>query len=334
LSYELFGKEGKIAALSFEAPVVLAPMAGITDASFRRLCREQGAALVYSEMVSAKGLWYNGEKSFELLKFNDEEKPIAFQIFGSEPQIMAAAARRLAACGNAVLDVNMGCPVSKVTSNGEGSALMKDVERAARIVEALRAAAGKPVSVKIRAGWDSRSVNAVEFARVLESAGADAIGVHARTREQQYSGRADWDIIARVKAAVRVPVLGSGDVMCAEDVPRMLKETGCDAVMVARGALGNPWIFRQTRLLLAGADAAELRGAQPDMAERARMFRRHALLTAEEKGAYTAVREMRKHVGWYFRGAPGAARLRGSVNELKTLEALLAELDQFVMHNS
>jgi tRNA-dihydrouridine synthase B len=420
-------------------PFILAPMAGITDDPFRRLCMEQGAALVYSEMVSAKALHYNDAKSLELLRHTPGAGSVAYQLFGFEPDVMAEAVERLdaqaagkhhsgqraegecavesadenvgacaaesahekvgaCAVGSAhekilscvSYDVNMGCPVPKVVRNGEGSALMRDSDRAARIVEAMARATGKPVTVKTRAGWDTSSVNAVSFACAMEQAGAAAIAVHGRTREQYYSGTADWEIIARVKEAVGIPVIGSGDVMSGEDAVRMLRETGCDYVMIARGALGNPWIFREA-LELTYADSCAHHGStapeqtadsrtyperllskgghhvtanshlpsfriksgmtnntlnsnperatfeqaqkgiptqqrhafsQATVGERAEMFARHARMLEADKGAYIAVREMRKHAGWYFKGLPGVAALRAKVNTITSMDEL------------
>ncbi|MDR1778434.1 MAG: tRNA dihydrouridine synthase DusB [Clostridiales Family XIII bacterium] len=319
----------QIGDLLLAGPFLLAPLAGISDGPFRRLCHEMGAAFVYSEMVSAKGLWYGDRKSFDLLRTCPEEGPIGFQLFGSEPEILAEEVRRLAEQPNVLWDVNMGCPVAKVVRNGEGSALMKTPELAARIVQAMVAASGKPVTVKMRMGWDAESINAVEMARSLEQAGAAALTVHGRTRDQFYSGTADWGIISQVKAAVKIPVFGSGDVFTAVDAVTMLRETSCDGVMIARGALGNPWIFRDAAMLLAGASAEEIESVSPTVTEIAEMFVRQLALTTEEKGAYTAVREMRKHVGWYFKGQSGVNKLKVAACSLTTEEALRSEVLRF-----
>jgi len=287
----------------------LAPLAGITDKSFRRLCHECGAALVYTEMVSAKALWYGDKKTEKLLETCKEEGPVAFQIFGSDPEVMGYAAAILDGRDNVILDVNMGCPVPKVVKNGDGSALMRDPDLAGRIIEAMCAKTKKPVTAKIRAGWDADNVNAVEVAKTLEAAGAAMICVHARTRDQYYGGKADRDVIASVKAAISIPVIGNGDVCSREDADRMREQTGCDHVMVGRGALGNPWIFCESI---------------PTLKDKVDMFIRHARLTAEDKGEHIAVLEMRKHAGWYFKGMKGAAQLRAKVNKATTLTALTA----------
>ena len=294
----------------------LAPLAGITDKSFRRLCRECGAALVYTEMVSAKALWYGDRKTEQLLVTCPEEQPVAFQIFGSEPEVMSHAADLLDLRENILIDVNMGCPVPKVVKNGDGSALMKDPDKAGRIIEAMVAKTKKPVTAKIRSGWDKEHVNAVEMARVLEAAGAAMVCVHARTREQYYGGKADWDIIARVRMAVKIPVIGNGDVLSRADAHRMAHQTGVGHVMIGRGALGNPWVFSQN--------------GSPSLNERASMFLRHAKLAVEDKGEHIAVLEMRKHAGWYFKGLPGSARLRARVNRISSLTALVAEVEEFM----
>ena len=324
----------------------LAPLAGITDKSFRRLCRECGAALVYTEMVSAKALWYGDRNTEKLLETCPEEAPVAFQVFGSDPETMAFAAATLDERENVLLDVNMGCPVPKVVKNGDGSALMRDPDKAGRIIEAMCAKTKKPVTAKIRAGWDAENINAVELARVLEAAGAAMICVHGRTREQYYGGHADWDIIARVKNAVSIPVIGNGDVRSAADAARMAAETGCDYVMIGRGALGNPWIFSGNSQGTAEADSSKpkgdgspgwaepepkggSRGGRPSRRDIAGMFLRQARMTAEDKGEHIAVLEMRKHAGWYFKGFPGASRLRASINKIDTMAGLIAEVNEF-----
>jgi tRNA-dihydrouridine synthase B len=270
-------------------------------------------------MVSGKGLLYNDKNTEKLLVIYDEEKPVAFQIFGSEPGVIGDAAKKLSCRENALLDINMGCPVPKIVKNGEGSALLKNPELVERIVEAAVREAGKPVTVKIRAGWDAANVNAAEIARAAESAGASAIAVHGRTREQYYSGKADWAVIKDVKKAVSLPVIGSGDVFSACDAMRMLEETGCDFVMVARGALGNPWIFREAVSLWRNGSATE----PPRLDEKKEMICRHLTDLVAEKGEGAAVREMRKHIGWYLKGVPGSAEIRRRANSVKEAGKML-----------
>ncbi len=318
------GAKLSIGGVELESPFILAPLAGITDAPFRRLCRKQGAALVCSEMISAKGLKYGDRNTERLLVMYDDEQPVSIQLFGSEPDVMAEAARILAGRANAILDLNMGCPVPKVVRNGEGSALLRTPEKIAPIVSAMAEAAGKPVTVKMRIGWDDKSVNAVEAALEAEKGGAAAIAVHGRTREQFYSGRADRSAIRAVKEAVSVPVIANGDVASADDALSMLEETGCDFVMIGRGALGNPWIFREALAAWRGEPVPE----RPSAPEKIEMMRAHFSDVMAEKGEYAAVREMRKHVGWYMKGLPGAAEVRRRVNEIGTAEGLLAEFDR------
>lgn len=324
-----------IGNVELNSPFILAPLAGITDSPFRRLCKEQGAALVYSEMISAKGLYYNDKSTERLLSFIPEEKPIAYQLFGSDPEIMAWAAEKLSDRENSIIDVNMGCPVPKVARNGEGSALMKNPGLAAEIVKLMVKAEAhaaskscrpeKPVTVKCRIGWDEKSINIFEFALMMEESGASAIAVHARTREQYYSGRADWETIAKVKESLKIPVIGSGDIFSAEDAIKMLKETGCDFVMFARGALGNPWIFRDALALCEGRPLPP----PPSTQEKIALIRRHIVLLTAEKGEVPAVREMRKHIGWYLKGIPGAVKIRQKVNSLTTADELMKALDEF-----
>ncbi len=377
-------KDCNIGNVRLANPFLLAPLAGVTDAPFRRICGEMGAGLVYSEMVSAKGLWYKDKNTDRLLEILDGEAPVAYQIFGHEPEIIAEAVHMLNERKHVLLDINMGCPVPKIVRNGEGSALMRDPDLAQRVVEAAVSASTKPVTVKIRAGWNDAEKNAVEVAQAIEAGGASAVAVHGRTREQFYSGNADWDIIAAVKDAVRIPVIGNGDVTDVTAAYRMMQETGCDFVMIGRGALGNPWIFESLeRAWTAGAFEAlrteaqgteanrqgaagvqpaahdtdlsrqggsrNAAGAQPAGAavkvqqpgaaadpalyncapskeEKIAMMLRHFDDVYAHKGEYTAVREMRKHVGWYLKGVPGAAAFRGRVNQINDAAALRAAI--------
>ena len=314
----------KIGNVGLSSPFLLAPLAGITDGPFRRLCAEQGAALVYSEMVSAKGLWYKDKNTGKLLEILPGEDPVAYQLFGHEPEIMAFAARELEGSGNVIFDINMGCPVPKIVKNGEGSALMKNPDLAHDVIAAAVKNTSKPVTVKIRAGWDAASVNAVEVARAAADAGAAAIAVHGRTREQYYSGKADWSVIAAVKRAVDIPVIGNGDVTDAQAGLRMMEETGCDFVMVGRGALGNPWIFAE----LNAAWRGEPLPPPPTKEDKKQMMLRHFGDVLELKGEYVAVREMRKHVGWYLKGVPGAAAFRGRINQINSAEELRQAIEE------
>lgn len=312
-----------IGNVGLSGPFLLAPLAGITDGPFRRLCSQAGAALVYSEMVSAKGLWYGDKNTGKLLEILPGEGPAAYQLFGHEPEIMAFAARKLDSRMNVIFDINMGCPVPKIVKNGEGSALMKNPDLVYDLVAAAVKNTSKPVTVKIRAGWDEESANAVEVARAVSAAGASAVAVHGRTREQYYSGKADWSVIAAVKRAVNIPVIGNGDVTDAASGIRMMEETGCDFVMVGRGALGNPWIFSE----LTAAWRGEPLPPPPTKEEKKAMMIRHFNDILELKGEYVAVREMRKHVGWYLKGVHGAAAFRGKINGINSADELRRAID-------
>ena len=313
----------KIGTIELDNPFVLAPLAGVTDLPMRRLCKEQGASMVFSEMISAKGFWYKDKNTEKLLATEPAEAPLMYQLFGSEPEIMAYAARELKDRPNAGIDINMGCPVPKVVKNGEGSALLKTPDLLYEIVKAVVDNAGKPVTGKIRIGWDDDSINAVEIAKAIEAAGAAAVSVHGRTRMQYYSGNADWDMIRQVKEAVSIPVFGNGDVFTGEDAIRMMDETGCDGVMIARGAQGNPWIFRDAIALWKG----EEKPPAPTLEDKIAMMIRHLEDVAEHKSEYAAVREMRKHVGWYLKGEHGSAAIRRKVNTITDIQELKKELE-------
>ncbi len=308
----------KIGNVTLENNVILAPMAGVSDLPFRLLCKEQGAGLVCMEMVSAKAIYYNNKNTEQLLSIHPEEGPVSLQLFGSEPKLMGEMARRIAERSFEILDINMGCPVPKVVNNGEGSALMKDPKLAGQIISEMVRAVKKPVTVKLRLGFDSAHINVLELAKVAEDNGAAAVAVHGRTREQYYSGKADWEMISRVKEALSIPVIGNGDIFSPEDALRMIRQTGCDGVMIARGARGNPWIFRQTLACLSG----ERVPGKPSQEERVEMILRHARMQVAYKGEYTGIREMRKHVAWYTAGIPHSAQLRREVNKVETMEQL------------
>ena len=319
-----------------KTPFLLAPIAGVTDSSFRRICRELGAAMVYSEMVSANGLFFRDQKTKDLLRFHESEKPLAFQIFGRDPHRMTSAAKVLDEYENAVLDINMGCPVPKVVKNGEGSALLKEPKLVGSIIKGMVSATSKPITVKIRIGWDSQSINAVEIARIIEDSGAAAIAVHGRTREQLYSGKADWGVISRVKDSVKIPVIGNGDVFSHTDAIRMLEETGCDFVMIARGALGNPWIFRESSAACAhrvtesaGALGYQYIAEPVGLKEKLEMLRRHFQMMITEIGEYASIRQIRKHTAWYLKGMRGSAEVKRRVNTIVDAESFMKTIDAY-----
>ncbi|OQB23391.1 MAG: tRNA-dihydrouridine synthase C [Firmicutes bacterium ADurb.Bin182] len=316
----------KLQGFDMDFPVMLAPMAGITDMPYRRICKMMGCDLTYTEMVSAKGLFYEGRRTKSLLCTAVEERPCAVQIFGSEPGLMAEMARRLT-CEHkselVLIDINMGCPAPKITGNGEGCALMRSPALASRIIEAVSKSSCLPVTVKFRKGWDEGSVNALEFARVAEESGAAAVAVHGRTRSQMYSGKADWDIIGEVKAALSIPVIGNGDVFSGFDAVELRRKTNCDAVMVARGARGNPWIFGEIKAALAGVEFK-----RPSDAERIDMAILHTCQMEAHIGAHAAA-VMRKHIAFYVNGIPGAAKLRREVNACKTVKELVDSLKSY-----
>ena len=308
----------KIGNVILENNIILAPMAGVTDLPFRLLCKEQGAGLLCMEMVSAKAISYHNKNTEALLTIDPREHPVSLQLFGADPDIISQVAAYIEERPFDILDINMGCPVPKVAGNGEGSALMKNPKLVEEIVTKTVKAIKKPVTVKIRKGFDESHVNAVEIAKIAEASGAAAVAVHGRTREQYYSGKADWDIIRRVKEAVSIPVIGNGDVDSPERARAMLEETGCDGIMIGRGARGNPWLFgRIVSYLETGEDPGK-----PSLQQVREMMLRHARMQLEYKGEYTGMREMRKHIAWYTAGYPHSARLRAKSNELETLEQL------------
>lgn len=308
----------KIGNIELENNLILAPMAGVTDLPFRLLCREQGCGLLYTEMVSAKAVLYKNKNTQELLKAEPGERPIAVQLFGSDPEIVSDIAHQIEDGPYDIIDINMGCPVPKIVNNGEGSALMKNPKLVEAILSSMVKKVKKPVTVKFRKGFNDASVNAVEIAKIAESCGVAAVAVHGRTREQFYSGKADWNIIRQVKEAVKIPVIGNGDIFTPQDAKRMMEETGCDGLMIARGAQGNPWLFSRTNHYL---ETGELL-PEPDAGEVCRMIMRHAQMQAKMKGEENGMKEMRKHIAWYTAGLPHSAALRRECNLLETLEEL------------
>ncbi len=313
----------QIGNVTLDNPILLAPMAGVTDLPFRLLCARQGAGLVSTEMVSAKAILYKNKNTNGLMEIDPNEGPVALQLFGSDPEIISEMAKKIEARPFSILDLNMGCPVPKVVNNKEGSALMKDPVLAGRIIEKTAGAISKPVTVKIRKGFDEAHINAVEMARVAQESGAAAVIVHGRTREQYYAGAADWDIIRQVKEAVRIPVIGNGDVCDGPSAERLMQETGCDAVMIGRAAQGNPWIFRSILEYLEHGRIPD----RPSLQEVRKMIVEHARLQLACKGEYIGIREMRKHVSWYTAGYPHSARIRKEINETNTMEELMEVLD-------
>ena len=305
--------------------LVLAPMAGVTDLPFRLLCKEQGCGLMCTEMVSAKALLYKNKNTAPLLEVREEERPVAVQLFGSDPEILSSMAKQIEdSCPYDIIDLNMGCPVPKVVNNGEGSALMRDPKQVEAILTAMVKTLKKPVTVKFRKGFNEESINAAEMAKIAESCGVAAVAIHGRAREQYYSGKADWDIIRQVKEAVKIPVIGNGDIFQPEDAKAMLEMTGCDGLMIARGVRGNPWIFKRTAHYL---ETGELL-PPPTREEIREMILRHAKLQVEYKGEWMGIREMRKHVAWYTVGLPHSSALRNEVNQVETFE----ELNDLIMH--
>ena len=314
----------RIGNVVLENNIILAPMAGVTDLPFRLLCKEQGVGMTCTEMVSAKAISFHNKNTESLLEISEKERPVSLQLFGSDPDIISEVASYIEESPFDILDINMGCPVPKVAGNGEGSALMQNPKLVGEIIYKTARAIKKPVTVKIRKGFSEKNVNAVEIAKIAEANGAAAIAVHGRTREQYYSGKADWDIIRQVKEAVKIPVIGNGDVDSPQKAKELLEQTGCDGIMVGRGARGNPWIFREIKAYLEKGELIP----RPSKDEIKSMMLRHARMQIEYKGTYTGIREMRKHISWYTAGFPGSAKLRGAINLVETYEELEQLLEQ------
>ena len=316
----------KIGNLNLDNRVFLSPMAGVTDLPFRLICKEQDCGMLYTEMVNAKALCYDDQNTKKMLKIEEEEHPVAIQIFGSDPEYMGGAAKILNSYPNEILDINMGCPAPKVVKNGDGSALLKNPELAAKVLKAVVGNSEKPVTLKIRKGWDDTCINAVEIAKIAEDCGISAIAIHGRTREQYYSGKADWDIIRQVKENVSIPVIGNGDVFEVEDAINMLNQTNCDAIMIGRGAQGNPWIFKRiNHYMQTGGILPE-----PTLEEKINTAKKHLKLAVEEHGEYVAVREMRKHIAWYLKGLRNSARVRDEINKIESYEEVVNKLESYM----
>ena len=316
----------KIGNLNLDNRVFLSPMAGVTDLPFRLICKEQDCGMLYTEMVNAKALCYDDQNTKKMLKIEEEEHPVAIQIFGSDPEYMGGAAKILNSYPNEILDINMGCPAPKVVKNGDGSALLKNPELAAKVFKAVVGNSEKPVTLKIRKGWDDTCINAVEIAKIAEDCGISAIAIHGRTREQYYSGKADWDIIRQVKENVSIPVIGNGDVFEVEDAINMLNQTNCDAIMIGRGAQGNPWIFKRINHYMQTGEILP----EPTLEEKINTAKKHLKLAVEEHGEYVAVREMRKHIAWYLKGLRNSARVRDEINKIESYEEVVNKLESYM----
>ena len=316
----------KIGNLNLDNRVFLSPMAGVTDLPFRLICKEQDCGMLYTEMVNAKALCYDDKNTKKMLKIEEEEHPVAIQIFGSDPESMGGAARVLNSYPNEILDINMGCPAPKVVKNGDGSALLKNPELAGKVLRSVVENSEKPVTLKIRKGWDDTCINAVEIAKIAEDCGISAIAIHGRTREQYYSGKADWDIIRQVKENVSIPVIGNGDVFEVEDAINMLNQTNCDAIMIGRGAQGNPWIFKRINHYMQTGEILP----EPTLEEKINTAKKHLKLAVEEHGEYVAVREMRKHIAWYLKGLRNSARIRDEINKIESYEDVVNKLESYM----
>lgn len=319
----------KIGNVQLDNEVFLSPMAGVTDLPFRTICKEKGCGMLYTEMINAKALSYDDENTKKMLNMPDDGHPVAIQIFGSEPEFMGKAASILNKYPNQILDINMGCPAPKVVKNGDGSALMKNPELAAKVLSAVVKNSDKPVTLKIRKGWDDTCVNAVEIAKIAEECGISAVAIHGRTREQFYSGKADWGIIRDIKEAINIPVIGNGDVFEVQDAVNMLEKTKCDAIMIGRGSQGNPWIFNRINHYMKTGEILP----EPTLEEKMNTAIKHMNLAVEEHGEYVAVREMRKHIGWYLKGLKNSARYRDQINKITDYKEVIAMLEEYVQHS-
>ena len=319
----------KIGNLQLDNKVFLSPMAGVTDLPFRTICKEKGCGMLYTEMINAKALCYDDENTKKMLRMEKDEHPVAVQIFGSDPEFMGKAASIMNQYPNEILDINMGCPAPKVVKNGDGSALMRNPKLAAEVLTAVVKNSEKPVTLKIRKGWDDESVNAVEIAKIAQECGISALAIHGRTREQFYSGKADWDIIAEIKQAIDIPIIGNGDVFEVQDAVNMLEKTKCDAIMIGRGAQGNPWIFNRINHYMKTGEILP----EPTLEERITTAIKHMNLAVAEHGDYVAVREMRKHIGWYLKGLKNSAKYRDQINKITDYKEVIAMLEDYMQHS-
>ncbi len=319
----------KIGNVQLDNEVFLSPMAGVTDLPFRTICKEKGCGMLYTEMINAKALCYDDENTKKMLRMEKDEHPVAVQIFGSDPEFMGKAAVIMNEYPNEILDINMGCPAPKVIKNGDGSALMRNPKLAAEVLSSVVKNSKKPVTLKIRKGWDDDSVNAVEIAKIAEECGISALAIHGRTREQFYSGKADWDIIAEIKQAINIPVIGNGDVFEVQDAVNMLEKTKCDAIMIGRGAQGNPWIFNRINHYMKTGEILP----EPTLEEKITTAIKHMNLAVAEHGDYVAVREMRKHIGWYLKGLKNSAKYRDQINKITDYKEVITMLEEYMQHS-
>ena len=319
----------KIGNVQLDNEVFLSPMAGVTDLPFRTICKEKGCGMLYTEMINAKALCYDDENTKKMLRMEKDEHPVAVQIFGSDPEFMGKAASIMNQYPNEILDINMGCPAPKVVKNGDGSALMRNPKLAAEVLSAVVKNSEKPVTLKIRKGWDDDCINAVEIAKIAQECGISALAIHGRTREQFYSGKADWDIIAEIKQAIDIPVIGNGDVFEVQDAVNLLEKTKCDAIMIGRGAQGNPWIFNRINHYMKTGEILP----EPTLEEKITTAIKHMNLAVAEHGDYVAVREMRKHIGWYLKGLKNSAKYRDQINKITDYKEVIVMLEEYMQHS-